>query len=116
MKRLLWHYSFIVPAVLFLLHQITQHLLGVPISFLDAYLDPFCLGALTLYGVRIERKLLFNRSLPIVDTLLATVFLIVVSEGLFPYLSERFVRDWWDAVAIASGAMWFVLTEPKMIN
>lgn len=115
MKQLLWHYSFIVPAILFLLHQVMQRALGVAMPFLDAYLDPFCLGALALHGVRLERKFLFNRPLPPVDTLVITLFLIAVSEVLFPYFSDEFAGDWWDAVAIASGALWFTVTKPKMV-
>ncbi len=107
-----WHYSLIVPIALVLLHQALQHWFKVAIPFLDAYLDPFCLGALALHGVRFERRFLFNRPLLPVDALAIILFLAIISEGLFPYLSDKFTRDAWDVAAIVGGALWFTFTTP----
>ena len=116
MRKQLWHYSFIVPAVLVLLHQALQYWFGVTIPFLDDYLDPFCLGALALHGVRIERRFLFNRLLLLTDALAVILFLALVSEGLFPYLSDKFTRDGWDVVAMGAGALWFAVTLPQAFD
>lgn len=101
-----------IPLALFVLHQLMQKVLGVHVAVMDNYLDPFCLGALGLYAIQLERRWLFGiNRLSKVDILLVTVFLILVSEVLFPYFSTRFIQDSRDAISISLGACWFMIAE-----
>lgn len=111
-KQISWHYSWVVPLVLFLVHQYLQHWLGLRLELADAYLDPFCAGALALTAVSFERRLFFGQQrLTVADIVVTTGYIIFVSEVLFPYFSDRFIADWLDAVAIVMGMGWFLLTR-----
>ena len=114
MKQFRWHYSWMIPLSLFLLHQLTQIWLGLWIVWADFYLDPFCAGALSLSAIAFERRLFFGQQrLTRADIGVTTGYIIFVSEVLFPYISDRFVADWADVVAIMAGAGWFLLTRPQ---
>lgn len=109
-----WHYSGLIPISAFFIHQVLQKALHFPVPLLDNYLDPFCLGALGLNGLQLERRWFFDQpGLTKMDVLLATLFLMVVSEIIFPYFSDAFVPDWIDALSIGLGACWFLITCPK---
>ncbi|MGB3466215.1 MAG: hypothetical protein WBA74_13135 [Cyclobacteriaceae bacterium] len=110
MKKQLLHYSFLIPLILFLGHQLTQRVLEIPIPFADNYLDPFCMSALALHAISVERNWLFGSRIDLMDMIIATLFLSVVSELLFPWLAPRFVADWYDVPAIFLGSLWFMLT------
>lgn len=108
-----WHYSGLIPISAFFIHQVLQKALNFPMPLLDNYLDPFCLGALGIYGLQLERKWLFDQpALTKTDILLATLFLVIVSEIVFPFFSNKFVPDWIDAVSISLGVCWFLITFP----
>lgn len=107
-------FSWIVPLILFLGHQVTQRLLEISMPFIDNYLDPFSLGALSLYGVQLERKWLFGvERLSWLDIFLVTIYVIVVSEILFPYFSKNFISDWADVISILMGMSWFIFSSLK---
>ena len=116
MKHFRWHYSWVIPFVLFLLHQYTQIWLGLRIVWADYYLDPFCAGALALSAIAFERRLFFGQQrLTLADIGVTTGYIIFVSEFLFPYFSDRFVADWADVIAILAGVGWFLLTRPQPV-
>jgi len=107
MKRFL-HFSFLIPALLFTIHQILQKILSVHILVADFYLDPFCFGALVPALYAFERKLFFNQSkLTSLDLLILSILLITVSELLLPILSSRFIFDLIDAFLIIAGVFWY---------
>ena len=107
-------YSWIVPFAIFLVHQFTQKVLNLEIPFADRYLDPFCLGALSLYGLQWERRWLFGvKELKMTDILLVTLYLIIISEILFPFFSADFIQDWYDALSITAGTGWFIITRQR---
>jgi len=112
--RHLLHYSWLLPLMLFMAHQLLQKVLHYPIYVLDAYLDPFCLGALGLFLLTLQYKWLTgSAALPFAHALVAVLWFIGVAEILFPYLSSGFVADWLDALFITMGAAWFWFAWPK---
>ena len=114
MKRLILHYGFIVPVVLFLSHQTMVFRFDYQNIWLDSYLDPFCFGAIALHLTSLERQWLFSATTFSLEEILGvTCCLAFISEGLFPLLSDRFTADWFDVLAIGSGALWFCLTTGK---
>ena len=112
MRRTFLHYSFLIPLVIFLGHQLLELILHIRIAFIDNYLDPFCMSAMALHLLAAERQWLFNQPLNNLDVIITTVVLAIVSEVIFPYLSDRFTADYWDVLAIASGSVWYMLTAP----
>lgn len=111
-RKVLLHYGFLIPLILFGVHQLMQRVLEISVPFADAYLDPFCAGAMAPYLLMVERKYFFDDSrLSLLD--LATLFAVLtaVSEVVFPLFSERFVTDWWDALAILLGILWYRFTR-----
>tara|TARA_R110002050_G_scaffold226139_1_gene361966 strand:+ start:125 stop:490 length:366 start_codon:yes stop_codon:yes gene_type:complete len=106
-KRLL-HFSFWIPAALFIVHQILQKGLAIHLSFIDAYLDPFCLGALVPPLLLIEREWLFKQThFSKIEFVILLLVLMLASEWLLPFLSSEFVADPFDAFAIFLGGCWF---------
>lgn len=106
-KRLL-HFSFWIPAALFVVHQILQKELAIHLSFIDAYLDPFCLGALVPTLLLIEREWLFKQThFSKIEFAILLLVLMLASEWLLPFLSSEFVADPFDAFAIFLGGCWF---------
>lgn len=91
---------------LFVAHQFLQHYLMININLLDNYLDPFCLGVLLTLLFQWEHRWRFpNRELSFLELTLMIIIVSIISEMLFPYLSNEFVADPWDAVAIAVGSL-----------
>ena len=114
MKNALAHFSFLIPAFLFLIHQILQKGFGVQFWFIDSYLDPFCLGALIIPIYQLERKILFKQNvISTLEKVLLILFTIIISEILIPSFFENFTQDIWDALAIIIGSIWFMLFRNK---
>lgn len=113
MKTLL-KFSYIFPLFLFIVHQVTQKILGLEFLFFDSYLDPFCLTALFFPLLKLERKILFGQDkLNLLELLLIFMVLVIVFEGILPFYFKQFVSDFWDVVAMALGTIWFVIFEKK---
>ena len=97
-------------AVLFLLHQFAQKILALHIPFIDSYFDPFAAAVLGLFVLQMEGKYLWKKkqfSFKWYDILVITIVLALVSEQLFPLLSEEFTSDPLDYVAFALGGVYF---------
>ncbi len=109
---------FIFSTILFLLHQVTQHVLKIKISFADSYLDNVVAMPIILTLLQAERRYLFNRSasyrLTTLEVVLATIYVSVLSEVLFPFLSDRFSFDWFDFVFFFAGAALFLIIGKKI--
>jgi len=116
MKKIILHYGFIVPLLAFLIHQLLQGFTEVRLYAIDNFIDPFCLGALGLHVIAVERHLFFDERLSILDVILTIIILAVVTEFLFPIFSNDFVFDWFDLLAITLGACWFILTRKALIK
>lgn len=106
--------TFITCCALFLAHQITQRVLHIPIAFADNYLDNFLATPILLTLLLVERRTLFRHgrdyTLSAVEICLATAFIAVVGELLFPYLSDEFTSDWLDVIYYALGSILFYAT------
>lgn len=99
------HFSLLIPLLLFITHQIIQQY--YTFQFLDSYLDPFCLGAIMPYLIKIERGWLFNHpKLSLIEYLVLFVILAFTSEVLLPYLSNSFYQDVYDLLSIFLGMLW----------
>lgn len=117
MIRTFWHFSFWIPAILFVVHQIIQKGLGIQFIFFDYYLDPFCFSALTLQLFVWERNLFFNQlTILKLEVVVLVLFLIVYSEFVLPYLFSQFIYDGWDIVAIILGGIWFYSFNSNLIK
>jgi hypothetical protein len=108
---------FIICCALFLLHQVLQHLVKIKIQIVDDYLDNLLAMPVILTFLLAERRFIFKRGisyqLPLLETLLATVYVNVISEWLFPWLSNRFTYDSLDFVFFFAGAGIFYLAHNK---
>lgn len=100
-------------ALLFVLHQLSQKLLGWSLTFLDHYLDTFLLAPLLLTGLLAEWRDLYQLGnqyifpLPVVGLL--CLVLLITSEIIFPALSQAFTPDKYDALSIVLGSSVFYL-------
>lgn len=105
---------FILCSVLFVLHQLLQKGLGLHIPYLHAYLDNFLAMPIILTLLLAERRLLFRKGngyiLTALDVLLATLYVSLISELLFPLFSDRFTTDWLDPVLYGLGSLLFYFT------
>ena len=96
---------------LFLLHQAAEKIFAFRVPFLDSYADPFLGTPVLLTLLLWERRQLFKAgtsfTFSVLETAVAAGFLMLISEGLFPYLSDNFTADVWDLVAILLGTVYF---------
>ncbi|GAB3334109.1 hypothetical protein GCM10027429_14970 [Marivirga atlantica] len=115
MKKILFHYGFIIPVLAFTIHQVLEIIFEIHIPFLDNYLDPFCAGAIMLHALAIERKVILDNKLTYLDVVIAIVLLSIIVEVLFPYLSSRFTADIYDLLSFITGGIWFLLTRGDLL-
>ncbi len=98
---------------LFVFHQLSQKVLGLPLTFLDHYLDTFLLAPLLLTGLLAEWRDLYQLGdaytfpLPVVGLL--CLVLLISSEVVFPALSKAFTPDRYDALSIILGTCVFYI-------
>ncbi len=112
--KLLYSPVFILCCVLFVLHQVAQKIMKVSMPFADSYLDNILATPILLTLVVVERRLLFKRgadyTLTPMEITMATLFIILVSEFLFPFLSSDFTFDWVDILCYTLGSILFYFT------
>ena len=108
---------FVVSCLLFILHQVLQKGFNVSIPIIDQYLDSLLAMPIILTFLLAERQYLFKKGkqyrLPLLDVVLATLFIAFVSEVVFPFLSNDFTGDWLDLgfYAIGSGIFHFTINR-----
>lgn len=101
---------FVLSAVLFTAHQLTQKVWEISIPWADSYLDPLLCMPILLTGFTIEQRWLTKRpSLQPIEILAATGFLSFLFEWGFPRWSTGFTQDPWDVAAYFCGAALFYL-------
>jgi bacteriorhodopsin len=89
---------------------------GLDIHFaaIDRYLDNLLAMPIILSFLMIERRYLLSRkqsfNLSILEVLVATIFITVVAEILFPLFSKKFTTDWLDVLFYTLGSLIFHLT------
>lgn len=105
---------FITCCLLFIGHQIFQKGFGFSLPVFDQYLDSFLAMPIILTLLLWERRVLFKKGsqhrLSILEVVVATLFIALVSEVLFPMLSAKFTSDWWDVIFYTLGSIIFLLT------
>jgi hypothetical protein len=108
---------FILCSVLFILHQLMQKGLNIHFSLVDRYLDNLLAMPIILTFLMLERRYLLGRKksfdLSLLEVSVATFFIVVVAEIIFPMFSKDFVTDWWDVVFYVSGGILFYLTTNR---
>ncbi|TDH21620.1 hypothetical protein EXU57_19145 [Segetibacter sp. 3557_3] len=104
---------FLVSLILFLLHQCAQKLWGLQFSLVDNYLDNLVAMPVILPLLQAERIGLFRKSqafkLSRMDVVGATTYIIIISEVVFPSVSNRFTADWRDVLCYAAGGYLFYI-------
>jgi hypothetical protein len=112
--NIVFHPVFIVCCILFVAHQILQKVLYISIPLADQYLDNLVAPPILLTLLVAEKRILFKRSqtytLSVLEVCMATILIALVSEYLFPYLSNEFIFDWLDIVCYALGSLLFYFT------
>lgn len=108
MKKTLSHFSFWLPAVLFLLHQCTQKLAHISIPILDNYLDPFCFISIAFPLLQLERKKIYSlNTFSLTELFVYFIVLAFSAEYLLPLISSNFVSDLFDILVMFIGLIWF---------
>lgn len=105
---------FIICALLFVVHQVLQKGLAITFPMVDRYLDNLLTMPIILSLLLVERQYLFKRGkayrLSALDVVVATVFITLISEIIFPLLSKDFTTDWWDVAFLGLGSLIFYVT------
>lgn len=100
--------SWWIPALLFLLHQISQYGLGWQVPWVDAYLDPLVALPILLGLLVFERRLLFGvHRLDVGEVVIVTIVLAVIFEEGFPRWQPAFIRDRLDYLMYFLGSFYF---------
>lgn len=95
--------------IIFILHQIIENA-GIKFSLIDSYLDDFLFLPLFLFSIEIIISFLSKNkfSLTITQKWVVIIFTIIIVEILFPFLSKRFVFDYWDFLAYGLGYIFYI--------
>ncbi len=112
--KLLLHPLFICCALAFIIHQVLQKILGVEWRLADLYLDSLLAMPIILTLWLVERRILFKKgadyTLSVQQVTIATLYIFIVSNILFPIFSARFTRDWIDGLFYMAGSALFYYT------
>ena len=105
---------FLICFSLFLLHQILTKGFNIHLGWADNYLDSFLAMPVILTLWLAERRILFKKGsaylLSPMHVAIATLYVVVVAEVLFPYLSPQFTTDWLDVIGYIAGSILFYFT------
>ncbi len=110
---------FICCCLLFLAHQWMQYGLHLHYSFIDNYLDDLLAMPVLLTLMLAERRWLFEikTGLSVGEIILATLYVSILTELVFPLLSPRFKGDWLDPVMYAAGAaLYYFSIQPAVLQ
>jgi hypothetical protein len=104
--------------VLFLIHQILQGCLHIHIRFIDNYLDPILAMPILLFIFDWELEFFRNRpKLNMSEIMASFIIFSVIFEGLFPYFSAKFTKDYWDVFAYLLGTtLYFLVRENEEMS
>lgn len=103
---------FIICLLIFILHQVSQYIFKIQIPFLNNYLDNFLAMPIILTLLLAEKKYIYkqkDQKLNLSFVILATIYVALVTEWLFPLLSDRFTTDWTDLIFYALGCFFYYL-------
>lgn len=118
--KLLQSPAFLICCILFILHQVFIMVFDVRLPQIDSYLDNLLAMPIILTLLLFERIYLFKwknyKRLNLLEIVAATTFIAVVSELLFPLLSDDFTSDWLDVFFFFLGALIFYFTVNKSFS
>lgn len=100
--------------LLFVLHQISQKILGWNIAILDSYLDPLLCLPIFMGMMLAERRFFLKKinhnkvyTFSIFETILISITLSIIFEEGFSRWSDEFTKDYFDYVFYFAGALFF---------
>ena len=112
--RILLSPVFIFCLSIFLLHQLLQKGFQIHIPIADRYLDAFLAMPVILTFLLAEKRWLWKKNtsyrLTPLTIAIATVYIIVIVEVIFPWLSTKFTTDWLDIICYIAGSLLFHFT------
>lgn len=101
-----------IAVLVFAAHQLAERYLDIHQSAIDNYVDAFLFPVIVIPIILADTRLRLkdhSYKFPVVVVLGIMVALIVFSEVVFPYLSERFIGDVTDVMMIIAGSMVYYL-------
>lgn len=102
---------FIICLLLFLIHQVMQKGMDIHYKWFDRYLDNLLAMPVILTLLQAERILLFRKGseyrLPLYEIVMATSYIILITEIIFPIFSKNFTTDWADIFFYFAGSLLF---------
>lgn len=111
---------FIVSCVLFVVHQVIQKVFDIHHPLIDSYLDNLVAMPIILTLLLVERIWFFKKGvtyrLPLADILLATLYVSIISEFVFPIFSKHFTFDWVDFICFFTGAGLYILSTRNIAS
>lgn len=111
---------FLICAGLFALHQALQWFFKIHLPFADAYLDNILAMPIVLTLWLAEKQLLFKKErtyeLSLAEIVTATIYILLITEWLFPLLSSRFTADGWDILFTALGSLLYYFSARHTAN
>jgi hypothetical protein len=111
---------FLICLVIFLVHQVLQKVLNIHYPLLDHYLDNILAMPVILTFFLAEKRWLFKKgneyALSTLEIVIATIYIIIVTELIFPLFSDKFKGDWLDVILYAIGSIIFYYTINKSGN
>ncbi len=108
---------FLICLLVFILHQVSQYIFKIPLPFLNNYLDNFLAMPVILFLLLAEKKYIYkqkDQKLSLLFVIIATLYVALVTEWLFPLLSERFTPDWYDLVFYSLGSAFYYFFMNKI--
>lgn len=116
-SKLLYSPVFIICCILFVGHQLMQQVFEIRIPLADNYLDNLLATPILLTLLVVERRMFFGYGsqyvLSVLEVIIATLFIAIVGEFLFPYLANEFTFDWLDFLFYFLGSGIFYATLNK---
>jgi hypothetical protein len=104
----------LISSLLFVLHQYLQFIAQISMPFFDKYLDPALMMPILLHLLVWERRLIFrDTSSRLPESYIFGYFLLAVIFGelVFPYLSDKFIADYWDILSYALGSYAYAIAQ-----
>ncbi len=110
---------FIICLVLFIIHQVFQKVCGLHYPLINNYLDNLLAMPVILTFLLAERIVLFKKvktyRLPTTDIIIASLYIILITEIIFPLLSNKYSSDWIDVIFYSLGSLLFYFTVNKNV-
>jgi hypothetical protein len=96
---------------------VLQKGLHIQLGVLDRYLDNLVAMPVILTLFQVEKIWLFRKGndfkLPVAEIVLVTLYILLITEIVFPALSTDFTGDWADAIFYSTGSLGFYLYNQR---